>query len=322
MSHFDEYYEQQQSEIWESVTKPIYAVSYNNLLVELKKAIDNNEGDAVKAVQALEDSIFHQLKYRESSWSIACHILAREVSLIMPAYKQGSEEFNYLKKTLNYIELMKNNIPNDQRRKFFVYLFNEEDIMQYFEQINDTSEKLHFIKELRVGLNSFYKNTDSYANEIKSMREFILTLEKKTIAAYNQQNALLYFQLKIEYKEIEDYITDLFDRLKHGRINKDNTEGGFIAPETSIIQFKKLFFERNSTEFTPVLWTGSKPELNLFIKTLVDKKKINKQNHWIVAITVFRMDNVKVWTNISLATANDYSKISPTNKARIKNILN
>ncbi len=187
MSHFDEYYEQQQSEIWESVIGPSYVFTYKYLISEIIKSLTNNNCNVRKTVDALEDGIFNQLKYKDYSWSFACHIIAREIDVSLQDFKRGSKEFNYLKETLSFIEIMKNDIPNVQIRKFFVYVFNEEDIMHYFEQINETSEKLHFIKELRVGLNSFHKNTDSYADEIKLMREFIVVLEEINIQNYKSE---------------------------------------------------------------------------------------------------------------------------------------
>lgn len=156
---------------------------------------------------------------------------------------------------------------------------------QFLEYIGD--EALSKQELLYILAPAYKQNKDisgslaSYINQYLDRNESIKQdkQKSKTKAALKPVDVSLHSFTYKKYSSNSSNLTDLCDSLK-----KNN----FIAQETSVPAFKKVFSGNEITE--QVVWRGNPSEFAYFIKLLHNKYKLVKdlkQRHWEVALKCF-----------------------------------
>jgi hypothetical protein len=194
-------------------------------------------------------------------------------------------------------------------------LFENQILLYEFEYYFTLGSMLVSFKEFDfIQKNNFEKpqTSENTNEEGEKQRNFEKAIEVNFSPEAVGKKSKSFSPSSFTYKYLATYpekLNDLHDILVKKK---------FIAPQTNIRDFKKIF--SGDEVVTKVIWTGNISELYFFIKYIhSDAKKVEylKLKHWAVTINCFELLNEEEFTVDRLR----WQK-KPSNAYIIKNIIN
>ncbi len=334
MSHFDDYLVLRLISFWEKINESDNDISYIEFEEMTNDILSYNIDNSDTAIDVIHKFLSFNFRNPDINYVFAMQIIILIVSRSLMKIDSDDKHYTYfqsLKNNFSNISLfmlsksdvlkrsgiLKNKDYQGEENVLHAYFKHRYDLKilkKYLKSIRKQHDKTAFLDDVRLDALS-KKQIDNYYTMPADIVITFCELELGKLNPKEKSDGESLFYTILDDRNMEDIIDDLYRALQWRPYNDKSTQMGFINSSVTKSQFRSIFFLWRGKYFKPVIWMGTKEELNLFIKQLYKNKIISGQNKWKITLHVFDLESTHSGlTNARLGAAANYNKINNKNK--------
>ena len=323
------------SSFWDKIKDYESDYSFNDVQQKFDDILQSNLGDSSKAEKEINSFVRENFTSIDDDHVFALRILVGLINQHLNNTDRKNIHYKYYRSIGDTYDRQSSFILSKPKilkklkleaelnvsQRCFVHVYSLDAIKDNFDLLENALEKRNFLDELILRVRILKQNDVEFSRDADIVISYCESLLESINNESDNKKNTFYFEI-LDSKNKEDIIADLYDRLKRRPSANNHKEQGFIHSSIKKTQFNNIFIKRSGNYFEPVLWVGTKEELNLLINILDKKRILAKKNKWKIAVAVFYMKTVSGGlTNAKLGTATDYNKIKPENRKAIESIV-